>query len=246
MLPCQKCGYENELGRIFCHQCGTKLDLSQIKPPSQGGKRLKRRGKGSAKKLVRVAIDAAILGILFWGAYLLVQVPADKIPKPTDKERIAAESRRGKLEMMVMSTKPGSLEITPGEFNAYLDGLSAKQAQGEGASVKPESLRAVFGNGVISVIFRGEVTVAGINKKLCISYTGVPQIKGGHFEFKPVAAQIGELPLHPWILENTSLMKKWYSSMFGGLVDEQRLLERLSSITITPAQATLNYQPNPK
>lgn len=29
-VPCQACGHQNELGRIFCTQCGKKLDMSQM------------------------------------------------------------------------------------------------------------------------------------------------------------------------------------------------------------------------
>jgi hypothetical protein len=245
MLPCQKCGYENELGRIFCHQCGTKLDLSQIKAPGQGGKKLKRRGQTNTKKIIRVAIDALILGALAWALYLLIQVPTDTIPKPTDREKIAAESRWQKFEMMTMPTRAGAMDITAAELNAFIETLQTRQAQGQGA-VKSESIRTVFGDGVVTIIFRGQVTVAGFEKRLCISYTGIPSVQGGQFEFKPVAGMIGQLPLHPMILEKTPLMKSWFGGMFGGLTDEKRALEKLSNITITPSRATLSYQPSLK
>jgi hypothetical protein len=241
MLTCPKCEYENELGRIFCHQCGNKLDLSQIKAPGHGGKRLKKRGQANPKKILRLALDALVLGLIVWALYLLIQVPPDKIPKPTEQAKKALDKRRGSLEMMVMKHNPSSVNVTPDEFNAYLDNLTAKQAQGGGASVKPESLRAVFGDGVITIIFRGEIKLAGFDKKLFVSYTGVPVIKGGQFQFQPVAGRIGDLPLHPWILENTPLVTGWYRSMFGGLTDDQRRLESLDSITIKPEYATLSY-----
>ena len=41
---CPKCNYDNELGRIFCHSCGAKLDLTKIKPPTEGAK-MRRRMK---------------------------------------------------------------------------------------------------------------------------------------------------------------------------------------------------------
>lgn len=30
MIKCSKCGYENNVGRVFCDQCGTKLDVKKL------------------------------------------------------------------------------------------------------------------------------------------------------------------------------------------------------------------------
>jgi len=81
MLTCSKCGYDNELGRIFCHSCGAKLDLSNIKSPSQGGAKLKRKG-GTGGKLVGRTIVILILVALIAVIYLAAQVPASARSAP--------------------------------------------------------------------------------------------------------------------------------------------------------------------
>ena len=64
MVICQKCGYDNELGRIFCHSCGTKLNLSEIKSVSQGGKSLARKKAGGIGKTIGRMINIAILVVV--------------------------------------------------------------------------------------------------------------------------------------------------------------------------------------
>lgn len=32
MIKCQHCGFENQLGAIFCRQCGGKLELNELRP----------------------------------------------------------------------------------------------------------------------------------------------------------------------------------------------------------------------
>ena len=75
MVICSKCGYDNELGRIFCHSCGAKLNLSEIKSPSQGGKDLTRKKKRKGAmlaRLIQIVIALAIVVTLV----LVLQVPA--------------------------------------------------------------------------------------------------------------------------------------------------------------------------
>ena len=63
MLICPKCGNDNELGRIFCHQCGDRLDLSSIKPPSVA-ERKRRLFRAEAIRSTRFLINLVILGVL--------------------------------------------------------------------------------------------------------------------------------------------------------------------------------------
>ena len=122
MLNCTKCGFDNELGRIFCHQCGAKLDLDQIKPPSRGGKKIYRKGSMfSARRAIRIVIDLLVVGAVVGAIYLLAQVPAVRsmptgpdVARPVSKKRVA-------LETMIARHQAGSIDLGEVELNAYLD-----------------------------------------------------------------------------------------------------------------------------
>src|SRR2546422_2604318 len=120
MLQCQKCGFDNELGRIFCHQCGTKLDLTQIKAPGHGGKKLRRKGDWSVRKIVKWVVDLVLLALLVWGIYLLCQVPEVRSIKRTDADKDSATAKKFELEQHINQKKPVQMTITDGELNSLI------------------------------------------------------------------------------------------------------------------------------
>jgi len=65
----------------------------------------------------------------------------------------------------------------------------------------PIALRVELNRGVITFEFprHGEVGRRVVEKDFSSATTGLPSIHDGHFEFVPVAASIGDLPIHPAI-----------------------------------------------
>ncbi len=241
MLACPKCGHDNELGRIFCHKCGTKLDLSQIKPPGQGGKRLggKKSGGGGAVKWV---IRLVILGGLAWGVYLMAQVPDMRKIDYSSADIRAFYQQLDALKVAEARKSPVSVQVNDSEIAAYMATFKTQEAEGRGIKVIPGKLQMELGEGVVTTIVVGRITVGSVEKGLYISYTGVPEITDGHFQLRPVAAAIGALPIHPWILEHAGLIQSYFKQIYGGL-QEKELLENLTKITVRSGVATLEYQP---
>src|SRR5664280_650014 len=105
MLTCSKCGYDNELGRIFCHSCGAKLDLSEIKSSSQGGAKLKKRSNAGSKLLGRV-IWVVILVALVVAVFLAAQVPSIRPIAPTNRDLLSADKKRFDFDQLSSRTTP--------------------------------------------------------------------------------------------------------------------------------------------
>ena len=104
MLECPKCHFNNELGRIFCHQCGNKLDLDKIKPPSKAT-RVRRRVTRGALHALRVTIELAVVGVLVLGIALMCMVPNIQPVEPTNAELVAADTKRMDLDRLVRDRK---------------------------------------------------------------------------------------------------------------------------------------------
>ena len=68
--------------------------------------------------------------------------------------------------------------------------------------------------------------------------------EGGHLVFKPIGGAVGTLPIHPWILEKTGIFDRYYSKLFGNLGQEKQMLDSLASVSVTPKQVVLKYQPH--
>lgn len=243
MIVCSKCGYDNELGRIFCHSCGAKLDLSEIKSSSQGGAKLKKKSDAGGKLLGRV-IGIIILVALVAAIFLAAQVPSVRPLSTTNRDLLSADKKRFDFDQLSARTTPQEISITEAELNAYIDTLGFKKTDGKGLLVTPTSLQIELGDGVVKVVFLGKLSVgSALEKRLHLSLTGTPVIESGHFEFKPISGAIGSLPIHPWLLEHTGILDHYFETLFASQTHEKQVLDSLKSISVTPQEVVLQYEP---
>ena len=78
MIKCQKCGFENQMGSIFCRECGEKLDMDAIDPNKLQKDVAKEKSVKLAKKRIKEAISTgfgllvvvAFLGVVFYNGGL--------------------------------------------------------------------------------------------------------------------------------------------------------------------------------
>jgi hypothetical protein len=244
MLECSKCGFNNELGRIFCHQCGAKLDVDKIKPPTPGAK-MRRRAVAGARKTVRVVIELGIAIGLIAIIILICLVPEVPPVKPTNAEMVAADTKRLDLQQLVHGTKPGSLEVTDGELNAFLNTIGMDKPKGSGLTLVPVTIRAEFTNGAVKLGYVGELQLGtAVHKQLYLGLAGRLSIEGGEAKFRPTGAWLGRLPIHPKLVEWTGLFQNYFSGLFRKQDAEKQALDKLSSIALTDGHAVLTYQPS--
>jgi hypothetical protein len=244
MIACPKCGFDNELGRIFCHQCGTKLDLNQVKPPSQGGPKIRRRRKWTPGSIVTRIVEVIVLAGLVWVIFLMSQVPDVKPIKSTNADLLGADNKRLELDQLVIHEKPGTIEVTEAELNAFIGSLSFGKPKGAGLEFVPASFQTKLDNGTVELIYVGDIKIGtAFTKRLYLNFTGVPVVEEHYFEFRPVAAYVGQLPIHPRLLDVTSFIQNAFGRILIKLDHERELLEKLNSITVKSGKAVLTYQP---
>ena len=73
MIKCQKCGFENQMGSIFCRECGEKLNMDAIDPNKLRKdvdkekliKRTKKRIKGAISGAISLIVIAAFVFLVF-------------------------------------------------------------------------------------------------------------------------------------------------------------------------------------
>jgi hypothetical protein len=245
MLQCPKCGYDNELGRIFCHQCGNKLELDQIKPPSEGAK-MRRKVAGGVRKIVRTIIEVAIAVGLVAIVVLLCLVPEVNPVKPTGGELAAADVKRRALDRLVAGRRAGNVVINEVELDAYLNTLGLEKPKDTGIEVAPVTVRTDFDEGTVTIHYLGEIRLgSAVRKQVYFGLKVSPQASGGSFTLKPTGGWIGKLPIQPKLIELTGLFPGVYRKLFVKLEDEQKSLDKLSSVTVTPEHATLGFEPAP-
>ncbi|HVM61931.1 MAG TPA: zinc-ribbon domain-containing protein [Verrucomicrobiae bacterium] len=245
MIVCPKCGYDNELGRIFCHSCGTKLDLTEIKAPSQGGKPLTKKAKSGSKKLVSRIFSVVLTAFVVVLVFLALQVPAVRPISTSSDDLNMSDRKRAALDNVLALKRPSTVSVTEGELNSFVQTLGFQGGKPGPFDVVPIKLQLEFGNGAVTVVLLGRLHIAGsLEKEIYLSYTGVPAIKAGHFVFQPTAGALGALPMSPWLLEQTGLYDRYFARLFAKQDTEKQILDSLSSITVTPQSLNFNYQPH--
>jgi hypothetical protein len=247
MLTCPNCGYDNELGRIFCHSCGQKLDLSAIKPPnSKEGKKFwkKQKKQFGVGKTIGLALRVLVILGLVLSIILMLQVASVTEEKPSQQDTDSGRSKRVALERFLSQRKPFSVPVSPGELNGFLSSLTFDKAEGKGVVLEPTVLRAELGRSTVTLVLVGTIKAGTkFEKKVSFSYRGQPTLEDGKFVFKPTGGWIGMLPIHPFILDKTGLMQKYFGAIFGNLTEERSILDQLTKLEVEPERVLLEYQP---
>ena len=110
MIKCQKCGFENQMGSIFCRECGEKLNMDAIDPNKLQKDVNKEKNIKRAKKRIKEAIStgfallvvAAFLGVVFYNGGLR------KYEEPAVTEAAANQ----KFNAAVTGTSAGKVKYT--------------------------------------------------------------------------------------------------------------------------------------
>src|SRR4051812_37103334 len=126
-LPCKECGYANEPERVYCHNCGAKLDRSILpkeeevrrESPEKARRRIMRMANPSSSSVKREI--GAFFKTLFFAALAacIVQClrPPDGIPSTKSMgSRILAMD----MGDVVQAPVPKAVNFTEDEINAYL------------------------------------------------------------------------------------------------------------------------------
>ncbi|MBM3859677.1 MAG: zinc ribbon domain-containing protein [Verrucomicrobia bacterium] len=243
MLPCPKCSYDNELGRIFCHQCGQKLDLDAIKPPSRGGKSLRPKDKQAVAKRIRHVIELLLLAGFLYLFFVMLQVTTEPA-MPTIQESTLADKKWLSLERLVGKRQAGSIELTPAEASALLANMRVDSANMKWGLV-PDRIWMKFAAGSVEVNVLATFRLGGVlEKKLWLTYSGAPKVEGGQFAFEPTGGTFGRLRWPLPLVKAVGFHRRLFGIVFGRFTIQKDTLSQLSQIDVRPDLAILQYQPH--
>ena len=184
-VKCDRCGAANELNRVFCFKCGSKLDLTRT--IAEAGHRGAHR---FASGLFRMALSLLVLsavGLMLWPV------------EPSGAPGTAAAARRMTetfqvFQQAVRSRTVVDRVVTESEVNGYL----AEVLKQNDDALHSEGFR--LGLQGINVAFTRQAFVVLVLANwgpLSLSYeiTAVPSVKSGRFEVVVTKARWGHLPL---------------------------------------------------
>ena len=115
MIKCQKCGFENQMGSIFCRECGEKLDMDAIDPNKLQKDVNKEKNIKLAKKRIKEAISSgiALIIVLAFLAVVFYNGGLRKYEEPS----VSEASARQKYNAAISRTEPGKVKYSYPEVN---------------------------------------------------------------------------------------------------------------------------------
>jgi hypothetical protein len=242
-LVCPECRRENEPERIYCHDCGARLDrtaLAKIAPKGENAKETHRRlrtmldPQHAKMRLLFFKVSKLILGAFVTAAVLQMLLPPDVSPRVKSGEfppQINLD-----LENAALRHGAPPLQYTEAQVNAYLgSALKSKQAA---LSKLLQFERAIvnFDESVCRItaersLFGFSLFTATSSKVTLQNGTVIASNNGG---------SIGRLPIHP-------LLMKYADPLFGDLwtaLDrERKSVAKMSAIEFHPQAVVLTPKP---
>jgi hypothetical protein len=240
-VVCSECRHENEPERVYCHDCGSRLDRSAVvvekEPVEDAQKRVKKmfdphraRMRALFFKVSKMALTACALA-----AVLLMILPPD-VP-PAIKGTMLVSQIRFDLEGATTRHQPPELRYSEDQVNEFLAyALKIKQKDLNLPFLDFKRAIVAFGEGTCTLTV--ERSLSGYYS-LYTSCTYAPDLNEGKITAPTRAASIGRLPVHPLVGQYMSLL---FSDLRAALDRDAKLVSKLKAIEFHDKSVVLSAQ----
>jgi hypothetical protein len=242
-LICPECRRENEAERIYCHDCGARLDrtaLAKEPPKGEDVKETRRRLKNmldpsrAKMRLMFFKVSKLILGALVAAAIVQMILPPD-VPALVKTGEFPPQINLD-LENAAMNQSQAPLRYTEAQVNAYLgNALKSKQA-------------------ALSSLLRFERAVVTFDETVCritaersllgFSFFTTTSTKVTLQDGKVIASNnggsIGRLPIHPLIMKYADPL---FGDLWVALDRERKSVAKMNAIEFHPQAVVLIPKP---
>lgn len=135
LIKCGECGHDNQLGSIFCRDCGAKLDVETIRPKVEGKSAMNIFG------IVRRVITGIILLVLIYiiAAMFIPESPSNEL-LTEDQQAKASEKFKAMLGKIDGRYGEKSYVFTPDEVTYLYNNDMTEKTEGDAASYAIENM----------------------------------------------------------------------------------------------------------
>jgi hypothetical protein len=231
-LTCPECQRGNEAERIYCHDCGARLDRSvladrktaKIETAEELHKRM--RGMFSQRRIkARLALFKTVkilLAACAGAALLQILLPPD-VPPAVKTETLPPQINLS-LEALTESRQPQTMQFSEEDVNAYLGNvMKHKKEKLEHPLLAFE--RAILGFTEGNCRMTIERSIFGYSIFTSGDYD--VQVKDGKVRATPKSAAIGRMPIHPSVLLYAGFL---FIDAVAAMDREHKLLNKVGSI----------------
>jgi len=238
-LVCPECRRENEAERIYCHDCGARLDrtaLAKIAPKGEDVKQTQKRLKtllDPQRAKIRhlfFKTSKVILGALAMAAVIQMILPPDVPPRPKTGDFPPQITLDMENALLNHSTAP--LQYSEAQVNAYLG--SALKSKQEALSKLLQFERAIvkFDENVCAIT--AERSLFGFS--LFITTSSKVSLQNGTLSAVSNGGSIGRLPVHPMVMKYADPL---FADLWTALNRERKAVAKMGSIEFRPQAVVL-------
>jgi len=249
-LTCKQCNYANEPERVYCHNCGAKLDRSLLpkESPAKTREAIDQNRKRVSKLVTprsgfftnwHTSLLNVLASAVSVAAIIQMARPPAGVPKVLSKDDLLnSPPLIENIEDSQMRTTSQAYQLPEATINLYL--ASAVKTKGDTSSDYFTFDRAFVNLGKDVIKITAQESAFGYPMYPAASYKLA--IAGNKLVATNVGGSIGRLPVHPMIMEYSSFA---FDQLWAALQREKSLLDNMQSVTIAPGVFTFVTKPHP-
>lgn len=245
-IKCKQCGHENDLTRVFCQNCGGRLERPEgaAGPTISGPTRVPtgpRKLKSSSPmgpllaKLVRTVISTVILAALIALLIQMSRTPVDLPPAKAANELQATQTYQ-MLTSLVASPYGRGYDLSQDQINNYLAARILPAETASGVTLRAQFQRAfvMIGQGELS--FFVEQKFLGVPVYMYV--TGTLERSGETISFRSTGGGVGHVRFAPQLVP---LLEKVIAPVAASVGDAAGVIQSASSVTLVPGVLKINW-----
>ena len=233
-LVCGECRHENEAERIYCHNCGERLDRSAAaarKPmvdPTETHRRLQKMlGPPSRVRHNFFAVGKLVLAAVAAAALVEIALPPE-LPAPTK-----IVSPQIDLDLENAHLRPSPLEYSQDQINAYLTyRLISKKAALTYPVLTFVRATASFHEGACTIAMERSLFGYSIFSRTSHRV----ETNAGKIAATNVGGWIGRLPIHPVIMQFGDII---FADLWSALDRERKLIGKMGAVNFHESSVTI-------
>jgi hypothetical protein len=243
-LVCPECRHENEPERVYCHNCGAKLN--RVAPATIPGKtddaetvatreRLRRMLDPRGVKTRRLILNIAKLVLGSFLAAALVQMfLSPDLPASTGKDLELGPQIGLDLENAIMQHRGTQLTYQQDQVNSYLANVLKRKKTSTLDKPLLEFRRGVaqFDEGLFRMT--AERSIFGLS--LCTSAFYRANVQDGKIAATCAGGMIGRMPIHPQLMQYAGFL---FSDVWKALEQDGKQVAKLAAIEFHPKVVVL-------
>jgi hypothetical protein len=249
-ITCKQCNFANEPERVYCHNCGAKLDRSLLpKEPAKAGKEASDKSRKRVQKLTKpnsgffamwhkTALNTVASALTVAALIQMARPPAGVPPIYTKDQLLDAPQIPQDIEDLQMSPTAQTRQLTEPMINMYL--ANAIKTTGDTSADYFQFNRAFANLNKDSIRITAQESAFGY--PIYAGSTYKLAIAGGKLVATNVGGNVGRLPVHPMIMEYCASA---FDNLWAALQHEKTLLDGMQSVSVQNGAFIFVTKPHP-